>query len=438
MGRIMVLIFSLMLILPLHSNTAHKVRIDGMIDDGVAFYVQRSIVQAEKEGSSFIIFEINTLGGRVDSAIKIKDAIINSPLKTVAFVNKRAISAGALIALSCDIIVMTQGSSIGAATVVDQTGDKQSEKAQSYFRSEIASTAESTGRDKDIARAMVDEDIEIEGVIESGKLLTLTAEEALDHGICDIVVSDHEKLYSFLGITSADVFSSYITFAEKVVRFLTNPVISSLLLSLAFLGLMFEVRTAGWGVGGTVGLMALVLFFGSHYMIDLLGNIEIILFMLGALLILIEILVIPGFGITGILGIGSIFASIYLTLLGQNPTSEDMLNAGAVLSSSFLISVAGIYIISRYLPESKFLDFIVVRDRQQRGTGVKSSKYFSELTGKSGTASTDLRLSGKIEIEGKTYQAQSADSYIEAGTNIIVVKIEGNKIVVAKNKELQN
>ncbi len=435
MGRIMAIVSALMFILPLYSNTAHIVRVEGMIDEGVAFYVQRSIDQAEKEGSSFIIFEINTLGGRVDSAIKIKDGIISSPLKTVAFVNKRAISAGALIALSCDIIVMAQGSSIGAATVVDQTGDKQSEKAQSYFRSEIASTAESTGRDKDIARAMVDEDIEIEGLIESGKLLTLTSEEALEYGMCDIVVSDHEELYAFLGIISSDVVSSYITFAEKVVRFLTNPVISSLLLTLAFLGLMFEVRTAGWGVGGTIGLIALALFFGSHYMIDLLGNIEIILFIAGTLLILVEILVIPGFGITGILGISCIFASIYLTLLGKNPTGDDMLNAGAVLSSSFILSITGIYIISRYLPESKFLDFIVVRDRQQRGAAVKTSEHYRSLQGKTGTASTDLRLSGKIEIEGKTYQAQSADSYIEAGTNIIVDRIEGNKIVVIKNKE---
>lgn len=422
----------------LFSQKATLVKIDGMIDNGVAFYVDRSIKSAQETGSSVIIFEINTLGGRVDSAIKIKDLIINSELKTVAFVNKRAISAGALISLSCNNIVMADGSSIGAATVVDQEGEKQSEKAQSYFRSEIASTAERMGRDKDIARAMVDEDIEIEGVIEKGKLLTLTSNEAFELGFCDTVVSNNEQLYSYLGLESGNVSHAVITFAERIVRFLTNPIISSLLMTLAFLGLIFEVRTAGWGVGGTVGLIALTLFFGSHYVIDLIGNIEIILFIAGSLLILLEVLVIPGFGFAGISGILAILASFFFTLLGSNPSGNDLINAGAVLSSSFILTVIGVYLMVKYLPESKFLDFIIVRDRQSRGSGVKSSESFSTLVGKSGSASTDLRLSGKITIEGKTYQAQSANSYINSGEKIKVSKVEGNKIVVIKDGSEDN
>jgi membrane-bound serine protease (ClpP class) len=420
--------------LSLFSQKATLVKIDGMIDNGVAFYVDRSIKSAEETGSDLIIFEINTLGGRVDSAIKIKDLIINSKLKTVAYINKRAISAGALISLSCNNIVMADGSSIGAATVVDQEGEKQSEKAQSYFRSEIASTAERMGRDKDIARAMVDEDIEIEGVVEKGKLLTLTSNEAFELGFCDTVVSNNDQLYSYLGIESGNVNHAIITFAERIVRFLTNPIISSLLMTLAFLGLIFEVRTAGWGVGGTVGLIALTLFFGSHYVIDLLGNIEIILFLAGAILIMLEVLVVPGFGITGISGILAILASFFFTLLGSNPSGNDLINAGAVLSSSFILTVVGVYLMVKYLPESKVLDFIIVRDRQSRGSGVKSSQSFTTLVGKSGTASTDLRLSGKISIEGKTYQAQSANSYIDSGEKIKVSKVEGNKIIVIKDE----
>lgn len=430
---IFVMILSVMTVC-LYSQKATLVKIDGMIDNGVAFYVDRSIKSAQETGSSVIIFEINTLGGRVDSAIKIKDMIINSKLKTVAYVNKRAISAGALISLSCNNIVMADGSSIGAATVVDQEGEKQSEKAQSYFRSEIASTAERMGRDKEIARAMVDEDIEIEGVVEKGKLLTLTSNEAFELGFCDTVVHNNDQLYSYLGIESENVNHAIITFAERIVRFLTNPIISSLLMTLAFLGLIFEVRTAGWGVGGTVGLIALTLFFGSHYVIDLLGNIEIILFLAGAILIMLEVLVVPGFGITGISGILAILASFFFTLLGSNPSGNDLINAGAVLSSSFILTVVGVYLMVKYLPESKFLDFIIVRDRQSRGSGVKSSQSFTTLVGKSGTASTDLRLSGKISIEGKTYQAQSANSYIDSGEKIKVSKVEGNKIIVIKEE----
>ena len=422
----------------LFPTQATLVKIDGMIDNGVAFYVDRSIKSAEETGSDLIIFEINTLGGRVDSAIKIKDMIINSELKTVAYINKRAISAGALISLSCNNIVMADGSSIGAATVVDQEGEKQSEKAQSYFRSEIASTAERMGRDKDIAKAMVDEDIEIEGVVEKGKLLSLTSNEAFELGFCDTVVSNNDQLYSYLGIESGNVTHAAITFAERIVRFLTNPIISSLLMTLAFLGLIFEVRTAGWGVGGTVGLIALTLFFGSHYVIDLLGNIEIILFLAGAILILLEVLVIPGFGFAGISGILAILASFFFTLLGSNPSGNDLINAGAVLSSSFILTVIGVYLMAKYLPESKFLDFIIVRDRQRRGSGVKSSEYFTDLVGKSGTASTDLRLSGKISIEGKTFQAQSANSYIDSGEKVKVSKVEGNKIIVIKEEAENN
>ena len=422
----------------LFPTQATLVKIEGMIDNGVAFYVDRSIKSAEETGSDLIIFEINTLGGRVDSAIKIKDMIINSELKTVAYINKRAISAGALISLSCNNIVMADGSSIGAATVVDQEGEKQSEKAQSYFRSEIASTAERMGRDKDIAKAMVDEDIEIEGVVEKGKLLSLTSNEAFELGFCDTVVSNNDQLYSYLGIESGNVTHAAITFAERIVRFLTNPIISSLLMTLAFLGLIFEVRTAGWGVGGTVGLIALTLFFGSHYVIDLLGNIEIILFLAGAILILLEVLVIPGFGFAGISGILAILASFFFTLLGSNPSGNDLINAGAVLSSSFILTVIGVYLMAKYLPESKFLDFIIVRDRQRRGSGVKSSEYFTDLVGKSGTASTDLRLSGKISIEGKTFQAQSANSYIDSGEKVKVSKVEGNKIIVIKEEAENN
>ncbi|MGD9707861.1 MAG: nodulation protein NfeD, partial [Candidatus Delongbacteria bacterium] len=190
---------------------ATRIKVEGMIDNGLAFYIERSISTAVKDGSNLIIFDINTFGGRVDSATKIKDHILNSPIETVAYINKRAISAGALISLSCKKIVMAEGSTIGAATVVDQEGEKQSEKSQSYFRSEIGSTAELNGRSKDIARAMVDEDIEITGVTEKGKLLTLTAKEALELKMCDKIVHDDEELFQYLGITSSDISETTIS-----------------------------------------------------------------------------------------------------------------------------------------------------------------------------------------------------------------------------------
>jgi membrane-bound serine protease (ClpP class) len=403
-----------------------------MIDNGVAFYIERSIKTAVENESGLLIFDINTFGGRVDSATKIKDIILNSPIETVAYVNKRAISAGVLIALSCKKLVMAEGSTMGAATVVDQEGEKQSEKTQSYFRSEIGSTAELNGRDKNVARAMVDEDIEIDGVTVKGKLLTLTAKEAYDLNMCDTIVHDDEGLYKYLGITESDVVHSTISFAERIVRFLTNPIISSLLITLAFLGLIFEVKTAGWGVGGTVGIIALILFFGSHYIINMADHIELIVFVSGLILLLIEILIIPGFGVAGVLGILAIFTSFFMALVGNDPTVNDLLNAGATLSGSFILSIAGIYFLAKYLPDTKFLDFIIIRGREEKGSGVKTSLNFAELIERKGTAVTDLRLSGKIEIDNTVYQAISANEYITEGDEVKVSKVEGNKIIVVK------
>lgn len=418
----------------LMAEKATLIKVEGMIDNGVAFYIERGIKTATDEKSDMIIFEINTFGGRVDSATKIKDDILNSTIPTVAYINKRAISAGALIALSCKKIIMADGSSMGAATVVDEAGEKQSEKTQSYFRSEIGSTAEINGRNKEIAKAMVDEDIVIEGINEKGKLITLTAVEALQHQMCDTIVHTDDQMYAYLGIASTDVKELTITMAERIVRFLTNPIISSLLMTLAFLGLIFEIKTAGWGVGGTVGLIALVLFFGSHYVINMADHVEIIVFLSGLVLLGIELLIIPGFGFTGVLGIIAVLVSFFMTLIGDNPTGSDFMNAGATLSSSFMLSLVGIYFMVKYLPETKFLDFIIVRNQSEKAAGVSSTKFYKDLEGKSGKVTADLKLTGKIEIDGEVYQAISKTEFILAGENVKVDKVEGNKIIVVKEE----
>jgi len=434
MKRYLPVLLMILCFVPAFASKATLIKVEGMIDNGVSFYVERGIKTAAENNSDLIIFEINTLGGRLDSATKIKDAILNSKIETVAYVNKRAISAGALIALSCKRIVMADGSTIGAATVVDQTGEKQSEKAQSYFRSEIGSTAEINGRNKEIAKAMVDEDIVIDGINEKGKLITLTAVEALQHQMCDTIVHTDDQLYAYLDIASTDVEEITITMAERIVRFLTNPIISSLLMTLAFLGLIFEIKTAGWGVGGTVGLIALILFFGSHYVINMADHVEIIVFLSGLVLLGIEILIIPGFGFTGVLGIIAVLVSFFMTLIGDNPTGSDFMNAGATLSSSFMLSLIGIYFMVKYLPDTKFLDFIIIRNQGEKAAGVSSTKFYKDLVGKTGKVTADLKLTGKIEIDGEVYQAISKTEFILSGEKVKVDKVEGNKIIVIKEQ----
>ena len=214
--------------------------IEGEIDLGLAPYVRRVVSEAEKENFDAIVFKINTFGGRVDAATQIKDAIISTDILTIAFINNRAISAGSLIALSCNKIAMVEGSSIGATTVVDQTGKKQSEKYQSYMRSEMRSTAERNGRRKDIAEGMVDERIVVEGLVDSTQLITLTSEEAYNYGIADTLVNNIDELLPAFNLSGAKEIEITQNWAEAVVRFLNNAVITSILIMIGFLDCLLK------------------------------------------------------------------------------------------------------------------------------------------------------------------------------------------------------
>ena len=425
-----------------NNQSIYKLEISGMIDNGLAPYIQRGIEEAEKDNADYIIFEINTFGGRVDAATEIKDAILNSKITTVAYINKRAISAGALISLSCNKIIMYEGSSIGATTVVDDKGEKQSEKSQSYMRAEMASTAEKNNRRKDIAQAMVDEDIEIKDITLKGKLLTLTSGEAFEHGICDKIVSSEEEMFKFLELEKPMIHIVKISTSENIVRFLTHPIVSSLLMTLGFLGLIFEVKTAGWGVGGTVGIIALSLFFGSHYIINMADHFELIIFAVGLIFIALEVFVIPGFGVAGVIGIIAVLASFYLTLLGRYPTGDDMLSAGAILSVSFISTIIGSFIMVKYLPKADFFNFLVVRQNHKGRKQIHIDNDFTFLENKIGKAVTDLRLSGNAEFNlddenksNKIYQVVSKHEYISKDEQIKVDKVEGSKVVVVKCSE---
>ncbi|MDP3582995.1 MAG: ATP-dependent Clp protease proteolytic subunit, partial [Ignavibacteria bacterium] len=294
-------------------TTAQKVYIayiDGEIDLGLAPYVKRVVNEAEKNSAKAIIFKINTFGGRVDAATQIKDAILNSRVRTIAFIDKRAISAGALIALSCEKIVMVPGASIGASTVVDQEGKKQAEKYQSYMRSEMRATAEKNGRRTDIAQAMVDETVVVPDLQDdSTKLVTLTTEEAVKFKMADTTLTSIEEIKKIYGLMNEEDVDISSNWAEDIVRFINNPVISSLLIMIGMIGLFTEIKTPGWGLAGTAGVIALALFFGTSYILQLATIWEIIIFVVGVVLLIVEIFVIPGFGIAG-------FAGIVLMILG--------------------------------------------------------------------------------------------------------------------------
>ena len=313
-------------------------------------------------------------GGRVDAATQIKDAIISSKILTIAFINNRAISAGALIALSCNKIVMVPGSSIGAATVVDQTGQKVGEKYQSYMRSEMRSTAERNGRRTDIAEGMVDERVVITGLVDSTKLITLTYEEAYKYKIADTLLTNFKDVLNAYNLKNAKEVGLTSNWAEDVVKFLNNPIVSSILIMIGFFGLMAEIKTPGWGVAGTTALIALTLFFGSSYVLQLASVLEILLFVIGLGLLLAEIFIIPGFGVAGISGIVLIFASIFLALLGSKPFIDmEMVSIAIIqLSGAMLFALLGMFVLVKYLPKSTAFNKLVLSQSEKSEQGFVS------------------------------------------------------------------
>ncbi|MCX7797392.1 MAG: ATP-dependent Clp protease proteolytic subunit [Melioribacter sp.] len=409
--------------------------IEGDIDLGIAPYVKRVISEAEKNSANAVIFRINTFGGRVDAATQIKDAILNSKVKTIAFIDKRAISAGALIALSCQKIVMVPGASFGASTVVDATGQKLSEKYQSYMRSEMRATAEKNGRRTDIAQGMVDERIIVTDLQDdSTKLITLTSEEALKYKMADAIVNSFEELKKVFSYQNAEVIFTKTNWAEDFVRFLSNPIVSSILIMLGLIGLYTEIKTPGWGLPGTVGLICLALFFGSGYILELASVIEIIIFVLGVILLLIEIFVIPGFGIFGIAGIILIIAGLFLGLISDFPIMDWNLVSMAIiqLGLSLLGTVVIAMFLIKFLPKTNVLNKLILQEKVKAKSGYTAEEKFSSLIGKQGIAITDLRPSGTALIEGNRIDVITEGEFIERNTEIIVKFTEGSKIVVAK------
>ena len=417
------------IISPLHADFL-VVPVENVIDGGLAAFIERIVTEAENEQAEGIIFHIDTPGGRIDSAVDIKDTILNAHVPTVAFIDKNAISAGALISLACDSIYMSTGASIGAATAVDLQGQKASEKIISYFRAQMRATAEANGRRPDIAEAMVDEELAIEGVIAKGMLLTLTYTEALKFGISDGTVETIDEVLGILGRKGAPVVRAEPNWAENVVRFLTHPIVSSLLMSIGFLGLIIELKTPGWGIGGTVALIALALFFGSHYIVRLAGAGELLLFTAGIVLLILELFVLPGFGIAGVSGIGLILVSLYLSLVGRIPLVDDFTRAAYTLGLAFVIGVAGIVILLRVLPRTPLYKKLILATVENTKQGFTSAETFADIVGAHGIALSDLHPAGKAEINGRRLDVVTEGGFIEKETPVVVTEVHGSKIVV--------
>jgi len=423
------------------STVSYYLKIDGEINLGLPSYLARVIRQANRQRAGAVIIELNTPGGRVDAALQLRDAIFEAEVPVVAFIHYEAASAGALISLSCDSIYMTPGSSIGAVTPVDMQGQKASEKTVSYLRSVMRAIAQRNHRPVDIAEAMVDEDVAIPGVIEKGKLLTLTAEEAVRLKVADAVVNDLAEVLDRLGLNGEQMIRTRITWSEKLVYWLTNPIISSLLLTLGILGLIFELRTPGWGLGGTLSLVALALFFGSHYLVNLAQWTEILIFLAGLALILLEIFIIPGFGLTGIVGILLILASFVLSLLPrlEGIGFEDILNSLTTVGISFIVAFVLVIPIIKLVPKSRVFRNLVLETSERGSEGYRSTPaVYEQFLGVEGTALSPLRPAGIGLSHGQRLNVVADGDFIEPNQKIKIIKVEGYRVIVRKISGSEN
>ncbi|MEM7434843.1 MAG: NfeD family protein [Myxococcota bacterium] len=408
------------------------IAIDRTVELGLAAFVRRAI--ETHPDAAAIIVDINTLGGRVDAAIQIRDAILDAEPRTVAYVNPRAISAGALIALACDNILMSDGATIGAATPVQSSGGEMEaagEKMVSYMRAEMRATAEANGRRGDIAEAMVDREVAIKGVVKDGKLLTLDTDRAIKMGIADGEAADLDAVLADLTLESPKVERIEPNWGEEIARWLTEPTVSGLLLSVGMLGLMIAFYTRSVGPFTIAGFLSLALFFGGHAVVHLVGWEEALLFITGVVLVVVEIFFIPGLGVPGVLGLVFVIAALVLALIGMPLDLSFETGLLTEAMTRVLLSLLGAFalalVVGRLLSKTAMGRALVLQEAE---TGFLSAPTASDLVGRSGEALTDLRPAGKVTIDGVRHEATSEREFIDRGARVRVIGKEGPMLVV--------
>jgi membrane-bound serine protease (ClpP class) len=380
---------------------------------------------------------LNTYGGAVDAADSMRTALLNFHIPVIAFINNQAASAGALISIACDSIYMRKGGSIGAATVVNQTGEVMPDKYQSFMRAMMRATAEVNGRDPKIAEAMVDPSIYIDGLIDSNKVLSFTAEEAMLHGYCEGIAVNTQEVATI--ITGSDDFIltvQKLSFMDKILLFFLTPVVQGLLLMLIIGGIYFELQSPGIGFPSAAAVIAAVLYFSPLYLEGLAENWEIIIFAIGILLILAEIFVIPGFGVAGVSGIvlmvtGLAFAMIDNKLFYYEGKFDFIVlikPVSIVMLSTFLSLISSIYLAGKLFKTSRLPGVSLPTELKDSEGFVGVEIHYHHLVGKTAEVKTDMRPSGKIDIDGKWYEATMDMGMANKGDSVIVTRFEAGRL----------
>lgn len=435
-----------------HKTVVFRVDIQDEIGPEVWRLVKKSFDEARKANADYIVIDMNTYGGMVLYADSLRTLILNSKKPVWAFIDNNAASAGALIAIACDKIYMREGANIGAATVVSQQGQVLPDKYQSYMRSMIRSTAQAQGmdtivngadtlykwkRDPQIAEAMVDQSIYIKGISDSGKIVTFTPHEALKYGYCDGMAENIGEVLELEKIDSYTLLDYKPTMLDKLIGWLINPFVQGILILVIVGGIYFELQTPGVGFPLVAALTACVLYFAPLYLEGLANHWEIVLFLAGVILLLLEIFVIPGFGIAGISGIICILFA--LVMAGIDEVSFEFFNDSfsAILKSLFVVvgsAVVG-FILSIWLGGKIFgspkLAFALHAEQRPEDGYVGVDMAIQKEVGKEGIAATDLRPGGKVMIGDEMYDAVSVQGeYVPKNSLVKVVRYQSGQIYV--------
>nr|WP_245251932.1 nodulation protein NfeD [Paenibacillus sediminis] len=410
------------------SGPVYIIPVDQEIESGLYKFMKRGFDEATRMNAALIVLEINTPGGRVDSAEQIGELIRSSKVPTIAFVKGRAASAGSYIALNADKIAMQPGSTIGAAAIVDRSGQPIDDpKLVAYWKSEMAAAAELSGRNPAIAEGMTDTNIEVKmpeigKTKQKGQIISLTADEAVKVGYAEMIAKTAEEVASQSGYSTQDMFRIDRTAAENISIFLTNPIVSTLLLFVGITGIIIELIVPGFGIPGILGIIAFVLYFTGNYIAGFAGSETWILFIIGLVMLISELFV-PSFGILGIIGSVSL-------VTGVVSAAYDTTNAFISLSIAFAAAIIVVIIVSYIFKERGIWNRFILRYQLTKEEGYIPNEPKDNLIGKQGTSLTPLRPAGTAIVDGKRIDVVTEGGFIEAGRPVMIISVDGTRVVV--------
>jgi len=441
------------------TTLVYKVKIDKMIAAPLWRSVKKSFVEADSLNADFMLLHMNTYGGQVDIADSMRTLILNHRIPVLVFIDNQAISAGALIAIAADSVYMRPGASIGAATVVDQTGQKMPDKYQSFMRGMMRATAEAHGkkpvvkdgdttwvwhRDPEIAQAMVDPSIVLKGIVDTGQVLTFTALEAIQYGFCEGEAENIEQVMEMAGIKRYNIKELKLSAVDRLIMLLVNPVVSGLLIMLIIGGIYFELQSPGVGFPLAAAAVAALLYFAPMYLEGAAENWHLIIFILGIILVLLEIFAFPGFGVTGVLGVIGIVTGLAFVMIDKivfrfGPSTDgirEVLAAFAiVVLAAFLSFFLSLWLSRKLFSPNRLFGSLALETSVNQADGFVSfdKVKLHSLVGSSGTAHTVLRPSGKVMIDGDVWPAVAETGFIARGAAITVRREEQGQLYVVES-----